>query len=124
MSPQDKKQNQESDDVQEYVLTGTGNVSRRQGKQLKVYIPGDKIPLSPRAAYHLRGKLETLGGLKIPADLFDGKNHPHVERKAPTTPEERAAALVGSELASSKTSLAGVGNSRKATGQLNNLADE
>lgn len=101
----------QSAELQEYVYIGEGPVHRRIGSgkesQLRTYIKGDKISLTPKAAFQLRGNLETLGGLSIAAHKFDGLSHPHVERRKPTSPEERAAETLGASVASKKASLTG-----------------
>lgn len=101
----------QSAEVQDYVYIGAGPVLRRVGKgkdsQLRTYIKGDLISLTPKAAYQLRGNLETVGGLSIAPHRFDGLTHPHVVRAKPTTPEERAAQTLGASVSSKKTSLTG-----------------
>lgn len=99
----------EETEVQDYVYIGEGPVLRRdrESNQLRTYIKGDLVPLTPKAAFQLRGNIETVDGLQIPASKFDGLEHPHVERRRPTTPEERAAGMLGASVASKKSSLTG-----------------
>lgn len=75
-----------------YVWNSPGSFARIEDGLVVKYIKGDRVELTPKEAFHVKGHITTLGGLHIPPSKFDGMHHPKLDERPAMTPQQRAAA--------------------------------